>query len=432
MLIDLNDYLFTAEAIIIQFVHRYYRFPPTSHCPHRPLAYVGNFRILLYMKQRIDTERLPIKMWLEDLEEGALQQAKDLANLSIAFRHIAIMPDAHQGYGMPIGGVLATEDAIVPNAVGVDIGCGMCSLKTNIKEITQEDLKEVMSRVRDTVPLGFKHHSEKQEEKWMPPLKGNLPIVSQEYQRALYQVGTLGGGNHFIEIQKGSDGYIWIMVHSGSRNIGFTVANHYHKQAKEEIAGRKEDTPQDLSYFVRGSEGFENYFNEMNYCIQFALQNRKLMMERVKKAFEAVCKTVEFSNFINKPHNFAALETHFGEDLIIHRKGATRAEVGEWGMIPGSQGTSSFLVKGKGNPLSFRSCSHGAGRIMSRNQARKTLDLKAETAQLKELGVLHALRHKKDLDEAPGSYKDIEEVMALQEDLVDIQVVLTPLAVIKA
>lgn len=383
------------------------------------------------MRKRIDTEKIPIKLWLEDLEEGALQQAKDLANLPVAFRHIAIMPDSHQGYGMPIGGILATKDAIIPNAVGVDIGCGMCSLRTDLKEIDVEDLKQIMGRIRETVPVGFKHHDEKQDISRMPEMKGDLPIVSQEFDRGRYQVGTLGGGNHFIEIQKGSDGYIWIMVHSGSRNIGYTVANHYHKLAVEETKKRGDDVPKDLSYFIRGTEHYDNYFNEMNYCIEFALENRKLMMDRVKDAFTEVFPDIEFSNFINKPHNFAAWENHFGEDLMVHRKGATRAEEGEWGMIPGSQGTSSFLVKGKGNPKSFNSCSHGAGRVMSRAQARRTLNLKDEVALLKEKGVLHAIRHKKDLDEAPSSYKDIDVVMALQEDLVDIQVELTPLAVIK-
>jgi tRNA-splicing ligase RtcB len=384
------------------------------------------------MIQKIDTERIPILLWLDDLEEGALQQAKDLANLSIAYKHIAIMPDAHQGYGMPIGGVLATKDAIIPNAVGVDIGCGMCSLKTNLENIDQAELKNVMGIIRRTVPVGFKHHSEKQSEDWMPPLKEDLPIVCQEYERALSQIGTLGGGNHFIEIQHGSDGYIWIMVHSGSRNIGYTVANYYHTEAKKVNKSRKEDVPKDLSYFLRGIEGYDNYFKEMNYCILFALQNRKLMMERVKNAFMEVVPKVKFSNFINKPHNFAAWETHFDQKLIVHRKGATRAEKGEWGMIPGSQGTRSFLVRGKGNPLSFNSCSHGAGRVMSRAQALKTLDINEESAQMEALGVIHSLRHKKDLDEAPGSYKDIEEVMARQTDLVDIQVKLKPLAVIKA
>lgn len=385
------------------------------------------------MKQEITTERIPIKLWLDDADEGTLEQARDLANLSIAFSHIAIMPDAHLGYGMPIGGILAAKDAIVPNAVGVDIGCGMCSLRTNLGDINRDDLKKVMGNIREAVPVGFNHHKERQNEGWMPPVEEVLPIVFQEYESGRRQVGTLGGGNHFIEIQHGSDGYIWIMVHSGSRNMGFTVANHYHKKAVEETKKRKDEyVPKDLSYFLRGTEEYESYYNEMNYCIEFALNNRKLMMERIKEAFTDVIPGVEFSNFINKPHNFAAMETHFGEEVMVHRKGATRAEKGEWGMIPGSQGTSSFLVKGKGNPLSFNSCSHGAGRIMSRTQARKTLDLDTEKAQLEELGVIHALRHKKDLDEAPGSYKDIEEVMALQEDLVDIEVVLTPLAVIKS
>lgn len=385
------------------------------------------------MIQKITTERIPIKLWLHKLEPGALQQAKDLANLEIAFRHIAIMPDAHQGYGMPIGGVLATKNTIVPNAVGVDIGCGMCSLKTNLKHIEQDDLKSVMNLIRKNIPVGFKHHKNAQNESWMPPLERNLHIVSQEYESAMYQIGTLGGGNHFIEIQKGTDGNIWIMVHSGSRNIGYKVAEYYHKKAVEETKKRtKNIPPKDLSYFEKGTQGYEDYFDEMNYCIDFALQNRKLMMERIQSAFLEVIADVAFSHFINKPHNFAAWETHFDNDLIVHRKGATRANEGEWGMIPGSQGTSSFLVTGKGNPLSFNSCSHGAGRTMSRNQARRTLNLKHETDKLNELGVLHALRHKRDLDEAPGSYKDIQEVMALQEDLVDIQVELTPMAVIKA
>lgn len=383
------------------------------------------------MIKKIETERIPIKLWLEDLEKGAFQQAKDLANLKIAFRHIAIMPDSHLGYGMPIGGILATKDAIIPNAVGVDIGCGMCSLKTDLKAIERKDLKKIMSIIRKTVPVGFNQHSEKQDERWMPTMKAHLPIVLKEYESALTQIGTLGGGNHFIEIQNGSDGYIWLMVHSGSRNIGFTVANHYHNKAKEEIRKIDKDVPKDLAYFMKDSEGYDLYFKEMNYCIEFALQNRKLMMERVKEAFLEFLPNTKFSNFINKPHNFAAWENHFGEDLIIHRKGATRAEKGEWGMIPGSQGTSSYLVKGKGNAFSFNSCSHGAGRIMSRHQARKKLDLKKEIQVMKKLGVLHALRHKRDLDEAPSSYKDIKQVMALQKDLVEIQIALTPMAVIK-
>lgn len=385
------------------------------------------------MKAVITTEKIPIKLWLEEekIEEGALQQAKNLANLPFAFKHIAIMPDTHQGYGMPIGAILATKGAIIPNAVGVDIGCGMCSLRTNQTDIETEDLKKIMSTIRKTVPVGFKRHNDPQDESWMPEMEGELPIVKQEYESGLYQVGTLGGGNHFIEIQKGSDGYIWIMIHSGSRNIGFTVANHYNDLAKKKNKKWASEVPKDLAFLPEETEYFNLYWNEMNFCIDFALANRKLMMERVKSAFTESLPSVEFADFINKPHNFADREDHFGESVIVHRKGATRARKDEWGMIPGSQGTRSFLVKGKGEPQSFESCSHGAGRLMSRTEARKALNLEEERKSLNEQGILHAIRHSRDLDEAPGSYKDIDEVMALQDDLVDVQIVLQPLAVIK-
>lgn len=386
------------------------------------------------MKTVITTERIPIKLWLEEdqIEAEALEQARNLANLPFAFKHIAIMPDTHVGYGMPIGAILATKAVVVPNAVGVDIGCGMCSLRTNLTHIEKPELKKIMSEIRKTIPLGFNHHETPQDESWMPIKKGNLPIVEQEYESALYQVGTLGGGNHFIEIQKGSDGYIWIMIHSGSRNIGFTVANHYNDIAKEKNKALNENVPKDLAFISKDSEYFDLYWNEMNYCIDFALANRKLMMERTKQAFMDIIPEVEFSDFINKPHNFAALEEHFGESVIVHRKGATRARKGEWGMIPGSQGTQSFLVKGKGNAESFESCSHGAGRVMSRAQARRTLNLKEEISLLSDQGILHAIRNRSDLDEAPSSYKDIDEVMANQTDLVEVQITLQPLAVIKA
>ncbi|HLS12297.1 MAG TPA: RtcB family protein, partial [Flavobacteriaceae bacterium] len=273
----------------------------------------------------IETERLPIKLWLpeDEVEEGTLQQAQDLANLPFAHEHIAIMPDTHLGYGMPIGAILATKGAIVPNAVGVDIGCGMCSLRTNLKEIDTSDLKEIMGIIRKTVPVGRNHHKTAQDESWMPEIKGNLPIVEQEYKSGLRQIGTLGGGNHFIEIQKGSDGYIWIMVHSGSRNIGYTVAKHYHNIAKKIHEETGSNQPVDLAHIPESSEYYELYYNEMSYCIDFALANRKLMMERVKDAFSEIVPEVEFSHFINKPHNFADIEEHFGEEYIVHRKGAT-------------------------------------------------------------------------------------------------------------
>jgi tRNA-splicing ligase RtcB len=320
----------------------------------------------------------------------------------------------------------------VPNAVGVDIGCGMCSLRTGLKEIETEDLKSVMSIVRKTVPVGFNHHDKEQDASWMPDREGEMPIVEQEYESALKQVGTLGGGNHFIEIQKGSDGYIWIMIHSGSRNIGYTVAKHYHEKATElNEAKNNDDIPKDLSGFEKGTDLYDAYVREMNYCIKFAFNNRKLMMERVKAAFGEVFGEVEFDDFINKPHNFASFENHFGEELIVHRKGATRARKDELGMIPGSQGTPSYIVRGKGNKDAFESCSHGAGRVMSRTKAKKSLSVEEEAGPLEERGILHAIRHQSDLDEAPGSYKDIREVMELQKDLIDIVIELQPLAVIK-
>ncbi len=265
----------------------------------------------------------------------------------------------------------------------------------------------------------------------MPELNGKLEIVEQEYESARSQVGTLGGGNHFIEIQKGSDGYVWIMIHSGSRNIGFTVAKHYNQKAKDLNKKWNSDTRSDLAFFPADTQEFNDYISEMEYCIEFALNNRKLMMERVKNAFTDVLGDVEFSDFINKPHNFASRENHFGKNVIIHRKGATRACDGELGMIPGSQGTNSYIVRGKGNKDAFESCSHGAGRVMSRTQAKKTLSVEEESKPLEERGILHAIRHKSDLDEAPGSYKDIKKVMDLQRDLINIVVELEPLAVVK-
>ena len=386
------------------------------------------------MKAVITTERIPIKLWLKEdhIEAQALEQARNLANLPFAFKHIAIMPDAHVGYGMPIGAILATKDVIIPNAVGVDIGCGMCSLRTNLTDIATSSLKEIMSIIRKNIPLGFNHHKTRQDETLMPEVKSDLPIVKEEYESALRQIGTLGGGNHFIEIQKGSDGYIWIMIHSGSRNLGYTVAKHYNNLAKKKTKGFGDSNiPLDLAFIPKDSESFDLYWNEMNYCIDFALANRKVMMQQAKSAFTKIKPGVEFSNFINKPHNFADWEVHFGESVIVHRKGATRARKGEWGMIPGSQGTRSFLVKGKGNAESFESCSHGAGRTMSRTEARKKLNLEEEKKILTDQNILHSIRRQKDLDEAPSSYKDIDTVMANQTDLVDIQIELQPLAVIK-
>lgn len=385
------------------------------------------------MKKVISTERLPIKMWLTDAEDTAIDQAKNLANLPFAFKHIALMPDCHQGYGMPIGSILATRGVVIPNAVGVDIGCGMCALKTDISAIDRDALKQIMGKARTLIPLGFNWHEENQDETIMPKGKEGLMIVERNYAKALKQVGSLGGGNHFIEIQQGSDGYVWIMIHSGSRNLGYSVAKHYNKLAIDVNKRYHSVVTQkmELAFLPLDTQEAKDYLAEMEYCVEFALANRKLMMTRMVEAFTSVLGDFSYGEIINKSHNFAAWENHFGENVLVHRKGATRARADELGMIPGSQGTSSYIVRGLGHPQSFHSCSHGAGRKLGRKQAQRQLDLQAEIDLLDAKGVIHSIRNVEDLDEATNAYKDIDIVMENQKELAEIVVELTPLAVLK-
>jgi len=393
----------------------------------------------------ITSEKKPIKSWCNYPESGALEQAKDLANLPFLFKHVALMPDTHQGYGMPIGGVIACKDVIIPNAVGVDIGCGMAAVKTSLTDIPTEGIKKIMSLIRQAVPVGFKHHAGEQDARLMPRERYDgfnggfvfceYPIIYEEYRSALKQLGTLGGGNHFIEIQKGSDGYIWFMVHSGSRNLGYKVAKHYNEEAQMLCAKWHSNIPKPkgadgLAFLPLDTAEGRLYRRSMEYCLQFAKANRDLMIQRIKESFCSVLE-VEFTEYINIHHNYATMENHYGANVMVHRKGATSAKKGELGIIPGSQGTSSYIVRGKGNLESFMSCSHGAGRQMSRKAARTGLDLDAEIALLDGKGVIHSIRNEKDLEEAPTAYKDIDIVMEEQQDLVDIVVKLEPLAVIK-
>jgi len=319
------------------------------------------------MQKVISTERIPIKLWLNDIEEGALEQAKNLANLPFSFNHIAIMPDCHEGYGMPIGGVLATKDVIIPNAVGVDIGCGMCAVKTSLTDISTKNLKKLLGNIKTLIPVGFNHQKHKQGFSLMPITTNILSsgIVDMEFENARAQIGTLGGGNHFIEIQKGSDNHIWIMIHSGSRNLGLKVAEHYNKIAKQlnERWHSSIEKAKDLAFLPITTDEAQNYMNEMQYCVDFAFANRKLMMNKVELAMaEQFPNEYTQLDFVNIAHNYARFENHFNNDVIVHRKGATSALEGEIGIIPGSQGTKSYIVKGKGNAQSFKSCSHGAGR----------------------------------------------------------------------
>ncbi len=389
----------------------------------------------------VNKQLVPAKLWLEDIEEGAMKQIINLSNLPFAFKHIAVMPDSHQGYGMPIGGVLATTKVIIPNAVGVDIGCGMCAIKTpwKVNEIDKETLKKIIGKIREVVPVGFNHHKIAQSKDLMPMTENycltNYKIIKQEYQSALYQLGTLGGGNHFIEVQKDTEDNIWIMIHSGSRNLGFKVAKYFNDLAVSLNGKWFAYVPKEweLAFLPIDSDEGKAYINEMNYCVEFALANRKLMMERIAEVFDKVMsyKKVDLNGMINIAHNYATTENHFGQNVMIHRKGATLARQDTIGIIPGSQGTKSYIVQGLGNPESFMSCSHGAGRKMSRTKAQNELNLKDEIKKLDEQGIIHGIRNTNDLDEASGAYKDIDVVMYNQKDLVQIIVELSPLAVIK-
>ena len=382
--------------------------------------------------------KCPVKIWTDLVEDSAMKQIENLTTLPFLYHHLAIMPDVHTGMGMPIGGVLACVDAVIPNAVGVDIGCGMCAVKTSIKanEIPIDVLrKKIMRGIRKLIPLGMEHHKEPQDEKYMPQGYDieKLYVVKHQYTSATYQIGTLGGGNHFIELQKDDEGYLWIMLHSGSRNLGKQVGDYYNKIAKTLNERWLSIVNPDikLAFLPLKTDEFNQYWAEMKYCVDFALCNRKLMMERIEEVIADALPDIKFEPMINIAHNYATWENHYGNNVIVHRKGATLARKGTIGIIPGSQGTASYIVEGLGNPESFCSCSHGAGRVLSRTAAINTLDMAEEVNRLNERGIIHAIRCQKDMQEASGAYKDIDTVIANQTDLVNVKTKLLPVAVIK-
>ena len=375
------------------------------------------------IKKVVSTEKRPIKLWLDDIEDGALEQAKDIANLPFTFKHVPIMPDSHQGYGMPIGSILATQGVIVPNAVGVDIGCGMAVHKLNLKSISNSDLASIGDLIKEKIPVGFNGHKEAQDKFWLPEWDSES-IVAENLNKARHQVGTLGGGNHFIEIQEGDDGNVWIMIHSGSRNLGHTVAGHYHKTAVNLNKDFYSSVPSDLAFLPLSSDEGKNYFREMDYCVRFAAMNRMHMMAAVRSIVKHVTgHTALPFDTLDKSHNFARI-------VLVHRKGACSALEDEYGMIPSSQGSKSYIVKGLGNTESFKSSSHGAGRKMGRKAAKRELDLSVEQAKIIASGSTTVLTEA-GLDEAVGAYKDMNKVMSNQDDLVKIEVELSPLLTIK-
>ncbi|WP_321494706.1 RtcB family protein [uncultured Desulfobacter sp.] len=389
--------------------------------------------------------KVPIKSWCKDLEGPALDQAEDLARHPVVFHHVALMPDCHMGYGMPIGGVIAAKDAVIPNAVGVDIGCGMGSVGTNIpvSEASREKIRDIVERVKETVPCG-EGNAHKIPQEW-----DGLDDIDAYEDRgwysahvralALKNLGTLGGGNHFIEIQAGDDDLVWLMIHSGSRHLGNVIARYYNDIAMVLNRTWCIDTPgKDLAFLPTDTPEGQNYIKDMNFALSYARVNRKRIMDRFREAFSHVFAETRFSDEINIHHNYACLENHFNTNVWVHRKGATSARKGEIGIIPGSMGTPSYLVEGLGNPESFMSCSHGAGRVMGRMQATRSLTPEACDKAMQ--GIVYdrwsKVRKGKtkgmyDLGEAPQAYKNIEDVIKSELDLIRPIKKFYPLGVVK-
>jgi len=403
--------------------------------------------------------RLPVKIWLNniaDIEPGCLEQAINLSNLPFAYHHIALLPDTHQGYGMPIGGVLATEKVVIPNAVGVDIGCGMCYLKTNIPaqllretETERGTLAQMLAgMIMRAIPVGFDHHKERQdclvldraiEDGFMAKMSVNVELLL-EVEGGYYQVGTLGGGNHFIEIQESSDGKVSIMLHSGSRNFGYKICKYFNSKAKELNAKWFSSVPPewDLAFLPVESEEGKQYLVWMDLALRFAAENREKMLYKVREIlYNSVKKYAGFEGIkegeiINCHHNYAAIENHFGKNVWVHRKGAIQARVGDMGIIPGSMGSKSYIVRGKGCKESFDTCSHGAGRAGSRKWAKNEYSIEEVMSDLKEKGVVLGKHKVNDVaEECRWAYKEIDQVMANQTDLVDIVEELKTIVVVK-
>ena len=380
-------------------------------------------------------QRVPIKSWCSPIEDGAMAQAINLSKLPFLYKHVALMPDCHQGYGMPIGGVIACEDAIIPNAVGVDIGCGLLAVQTNapVNMVEMPQIKEIVELVRKTIPVGFKHQSHQQ--RWDGfDFAPDIPVIQRELNSAKKQLGTLGGGNHFIEIQKGDDGFIWLMLHSGSRNFGYKIAKEYNAKALKKCERWYSDIPnKDLAFLPIDTKEAGEYIAAMAYALDFALENRRQMMNHFMAIVEKVLGCT-FDYPINIHHNFASLENHFGKNVWVHRKGATMAREGQIGIIPGSMGTPSYIVKGLGNPESFMSCSHGAGRRMGRAMASKNLVVDDCNKAMEGIvfgGWGKDRKGRIDLGEAPAVYKDVNSVINAELDLVKPIVKLWPLGVVK-
>ena len=393
----------------------------------------------------IETSNVPIKAWTRGvgIEPSARTQLENTARLPIVFRHVAVMPDVHYGIGATVGSVVPTEGAIIPAAVGVDIGCGMMAVQTSLAAAQLPDsLKELRTAIEHVVPHGRTANGGRGDRgAWhkVPAAPGRAWAgLEREYKHLVSQhpklgqgndvnqLGTLGGGNHFIEVCLDESDHVWFMLHSGSRGVGNRIGTYFIELAKRDMRRHVHNLPdQDLAYLTEGTEHFADYVQAVDWAQRYAMTNRTLMMDAVIRAARTLGAggTRGLPQFtlgelaVNCHHNYVAKEHHFGHDVFVTRKGAVRARKGDLGIIPGSMGARSFIVRGKGEEESFHSCSHGAGRVMSRGEAKRRFTVE-DHAKATE-----GIECRKDadvVDETPGAYKSIDAVMAAQEDLVEI------------
>ena len=378
-----------------------------------------------YNKLNISGAKADIFAWVNhDLSLDEQNMLRNVSRLPCLFKHVALMPDAHLGIGSMVGSVVATKDAVIPASVGVDIGCGMAAIKTPFKSsILEGKLKDLRHEIERVIPVGFNAHKETDNDaaRWegWETFDDLHAGVQDRKVKAMKQLGTLGGGNHFIEVCLDTEDNVWLMLHSGSRNIGKELAERHISTAKS-LHKLNELPDPNLAFFIQGTDEFKNYWHDLSWAQSYALKNREVMMKRLLKSFNRMFnkdKAFRPEIAVNCHHNYVASEVHFGETVFVTRKGAINAELGRFGIIPGSMGAKSFIIKGLGAPESYHSCSHGAGRKMSRTAAKKRFtreDLERQTKGVecrKDSGVI---------DEIPGAYKNIDEVMKNQTDLVEV------------
>ena len=377
---------------------------------------------------RTDNDKL--KVWADDLDPNAMEQARRTARLPIVVGHVALMPDAHVGLGATIGSVVPTEGAVIPACVGVDIGCGMAAVLTDLTAADlPDDLEPLLAKIAAVVPAGVGRGHERRERwsgsqrasEWLTRNRPRTELTPQQEKKAHEQMGTLGAGNHFVEISLDETDRVWVVLHSGSRGIGNQLAQSHISEAKA-VARRNQidlEDP-DLAYLLEGTPEFDHYIADLMFAQGYARRNRETMLDALLGVFfDFVGRGCEIDR-INCHHNYTAQERHYGRELWITRKGAISAREGEPGIIPGSMGTATFLVEGLGNPESYTSSAHGAGRAMSRTRARKTLSA-ASLAVAMDGTTWLATKAKRLVDEHPEAYKDISEVMRQSVDLVTVK-----------